>query len=197
MTLLRVSALAVLLALFAGSLTAKDETKLKVGDKAPEFSAQDETGKTWKSSEHVGKGILVVYFYPADFTGGCTKQACGFRDDMQKLKDQGINVVGVSGDTVQTHAWFKESYELPYTLLADPQGKVAKAFGVPTRAGGKITRNIDGKDRELQRGATAARWTFVIDSKGKIAFVNTKVKAADDSKAVLEVVKALKEEEGS
>lgn len=192
MTLLRVSALLVSLALIASSLDAKDETKLKVGDAAPEFSAQDEKGNTWKSSEHVGKGIVVVYFYPADFTGGCTKQACGFRDDMEKLQAQGVTVVGVSGDTVQTHAWFKDEYELPYTLLADPQGNVAKTFGVPVRAGGKITRNIDGKDRELERGATAARWTFVINADGKIALVNTNVQAAKDSKAVLEVVEALK-----
>src|SRR5437762_10780768 len=76
---------------------------VKVGDKAPEFEAQDEQGKTWKSKDHVGKKIVVVYFYPADFTGGCTKQACGFRDDLGKLADKGVEVVGISGDTVKTH----------------------------------------------------------------------------------------------
>ncbi len=70
--------------------------ELKVGDQAPSFTSTDDEGKSWKSSDHVGKKILVVYFYPADMTPGCTKQACGFRDDMAKLTDKGIEVVGVS-----------------------------------------------------------------------------------------------------
>src|SRR5271168_1074208 len=65
----------------------------KVGDMAPKFEAKDDQGKTWKSTDHVGKKVLVVYFYPADFTGGCTKQACGFRDDAKVLIDKGIEVV--------------------------------------------------------------------------------------------------------
>ena len=75
-------ATALLAAAALGAQAADDEAKLKVGDKAPKFEAQDADGETWKSSDHVGKKVLVLYFYPADFTTGCTKQACGFRDDM-------------------------------------------------------------------------------------------------------------------
>ena len=70
--------------------------ELKVGDNAPVFESVDDQGKPWKSVDHVGKKILVVYFYPADLTGGCTKQACAFRDDHEKLTAKGVEVVGVS-----------------------------------------------------------------------------------------------------
>jgi peroxiredoxin Q/BCP len=184
----------------AGALfAAEDEdapaeaNNLQVGDKAPQFQAQDDQGKSWSSSEHVGKGkILVVYFYPADLTGGCTKQACGFRDDMKKLQDQGVEVVGVSGDTVRNHQLFKKAENLNFTLLADPEGKVAKAFGVPLKPGGSIQRTIDGKQETLTRGVTAARWTFVIGEDGKIVLKNTQVNAAEDSQAILKKVEELK-----
>lgn len=172
----------------AGVAAAAD---LKVGDPAPTFSAPDDTGKAWKSSDHVGKKIVVVYFYPADMTGGCTKQACGFRDDMKKLTDQGVEVVGVSGDSVRNHQLFKKAEMLNFTLLADEDGSVAKAFGVPVGPGGEITRTIDGKEEVLKRGVTAKRWTFVIGKDGKIVSKNTEVKAADDSKAILALVEKL------
>src|SRR5581483_1290619 len=90
----------------------------------------------WKSSDHVGKKILVVYFYPADLTSGCTKQACGFRDDMKKLTEKGVEVVGVSGDSVKNHQIFKKVHDLNFTLLADEDGSIAKKFGVPVGKGG-------------------------------------------------------------
>src|SRR6476469_5092558 len=95
---------------------------LEVGSKVPEFTATDDQGKEWKSSEHVGKHPLVVYFYPADMTPGCTKQACSFRDDMAELKKLGVEVVGVSGDTPENHQIFKQAHNLNYTLLAEPKG---------------------------------------------------------------------------
>jgi peroxiredoxin Q/BCP len=166
---------------------------LKVGDKAPKFEALDDTGKPWKSTEHVGKHIMVVYFYPADMTGGCTKQACGYRDDLGKLKEQGIDVVGVSGDTVHNHQLFKKAHELNFTLLADTVGKVAEAFGVPLTAGvDTVVATIAGHEEQLVRSMTIKRWTFVIDKDGKIASKNTQVAAAEDSKAILEAVANLK-----
>src|SRR5262249_4041094 len=81
-------------------LAEEKAVSLKAGDPAPKFVSTDDQDKEWKSADHVGKKILVLYFYPADLTGGCTKQACGFRDDMKKLADQGVEVVGVSGDAV-------------------------------------------------------------------------------------------------
>jgi peroxiredoxin Q/BCP len=166
---------------------------LKVGDKAPEFTAKDDNGKDWKSSDHFGKKIVVVYFYPADLTGGCTKQACGFRDDMKKLQSADVEVVGVSGDSVENHQLFKKVHELNFVLLADEDGKVAKAFGVPFDAGKKVFKfKHEGKEHELTRGGTAKRWTYVVGKDGKIALKNTEVKAAEDSKAVLQLVEKLK-----
>lgn len=188
--MLRVIALAGCVLACGQLLSAAD---LSVGDAAPKFSAQDDTGETWKSSEHIGQGkMLVVYFYPADMTGGCTKQACGFRDDMKKLQKAGVTVVGVSGDTVQNHKWFKKAENLNFTLLADPEGKVAKAFGVPFNdKDSQIVRTVDGQEVVLARGGTAKRWTFLIGPDGKVALKNTKVQAAGDSQAILKKVQEL------
>jgi len=136
---------------------------------------------------------VVVYFYPADLTGGCTKQACGFRDDMQKLTDKGVEVVGVSGDSAKNHQVFKQVHKLNFTLLADEDGAVAKRFGVPFEKGAREAKvkGAEGKEITLTRGGTAKRWTFVIDKNAKIVHKNTEVKASDDSKQILEVVEKL------
>jgi thioredoxin-dependent peroxiredoxin len=166
--------------------------ELKVGDQAPAFSSTDDEGKTWKSTDHVGKKILVVYFYPADMTGGCTKQACGFRDDMAKLIEKGIEVVGVSGDSAKNHQVFKSVHKLNFALLADEDGSVAKKFGVPLGKGGSFkTKDAEGNPVELIRGVTAKRWTFVIGKDGTIAYKNTNVDAAKDAKTIAEVVSKL------
>ena len=111
---------------------------------------------------------------------------------MKPLADLGVEVVGVSGDSVATQALFKKAHKLPYTLLADYDGAVGKVLGVQIGKGRTIKRNVDGKDYELTRGVTERRWTFVIGRDGKIAYKNMKVKAGEDSKTVLEVVKKLK-----
>ncbi|MEM9585973.1 MAG: peroxiredoxin [Planctomycetota bacterium] len=172
---------------------AKDSGKpLGVGDPAPTFTIDDDSGKPWNSADHFGKKIVVVYFYPADMTGGCTAQACGFRDDMDVLKDQGVEVVGVSGDSVKNHQLFKKAHGLTFTLLADVDGKVADKFGVPKTEGDKIvSKVIDGTAYELKRDITIRRWTFVIDRDGKVAYKNDKVKAKADSKTIQEVIKKL------
>jgi thioredoxin-dependent peroxiredoxin len=189
----RTMGLLAVLALMAAASPAQDKpADLKVGDPAPEFQAMDDQGKVWKSQDVVGKKILVVYFYPADMTGGCTRQACGFRDDMKKLENKDVVVVGVSGDSVRNHQLFKKAENLNFTLLADEKGKVAEAFGVPFKAEqASIEREIDGKKETLTRGGTAQRWTFVVDRDGKIAMKNTKVNAAEDSKAILQKVEEL------
>ncbi|HTN01054.1 MAG TPA: peroxiredoxin, partial [Planctomycetaceae bacterium] len=108
----------VLLMSVDASVQAAD-VDLKVGDAAPKFEVQDDSGKAWSSADHFGKKIVVVYFYPADMTGGCTKQACGFRDDMKTLTEMGVEVVGVSGDSVRNHQLFKKAHDLNFPLLAD------------------------------------------------------------------------------
>ncbi|MGV2336020.1 MAG UNVERIFIED_CONTAM: peroxiredoxin [Planctomycetaceae bacterium] len=125
-------------------------------------------------------------------TGGCTKQACAFRDDLGKLKDQGVEVIGVSGDSVKNHQLFRKAHNLNFTLLADTEGRVADAFGVPlVREEKTVKAVIEGKEELLIRSITARRWTFVIDRSGKIAARNTMVVAADDSCAIQEIVAGL------
>jgi peroxiredoxin len=165
--------------------------ELQVGDMAPAFQAKNDAGIVWQSSSVVGKEILVVYFYPAAMTGGCTKQACAFRDDRTELTDLGAEVVGVSGDAVEGLSAFKNAHNLNFTLLADQDGSIAKAFGVPTREGGSIERTIDGREIALSRGVTASRWTFIIDKSGKIAYKNTQVNAENDSKDVMSIIAAM------
>lgn len=182
----------MVLGVAAVELEAAEPVNLQVGDPAPQFEALDDTGKLWKSSDHVGKKILVVYFYPADCTGGCTAQAKGYRDDWEKLAAAGVEVVGVSGDTVRNHQLFKKKENLNFTLLADTEGKVAQAFGVEYTPGEKSVKAvIDDKEEVLVRTLTTKRWTFVIGKDGKILSKNTNVKAAEDSKAVLELVAKL------
>ena len=92
-----------------GRLAGADDkpVDLQVGAAAPAFEATDDAGKAWKSADHVGKKVIVLYFYPGDFTPGCTAQARNFRDAMNKLTDQGVEVVGISGDSTASHGLFK------------------------------------------------------------------------------------------
>ncbi|MBL8848624.1 MAG: peroxiredoxin [Planctomycetaceae bacterium] len=169
-------AVAILGAAFAWNLTSAADAEKKeaavpqVGDAAPEVTLMTDTGDEWKSADHYGKKIVVLYFYPADMTGGCTKQACGFRDSLADLTDAGVEVVGVSGDSVKNHQLFKKAHKLNFTLLADPMGAAAEAFGVPFTPGEKsVTATIDGKEEILVRTVTTQRWTIVVGLDGKIA----------------------------
>jgi peroxiredoxin Q/BCP len=190
-TLSRLGMIAAGCVLGLGGLAAADDKELKVGDPAPTFTAKDDQGKDWKSAEHVGKKVVVVYFYPADFTGGCTKQACAYRDDMDKLTAKGVEVVGVSGDSAATHDRFKKDHKLNYSLLADEDGSVAKKFGVPTKPGGRKLKGKDANNQSIDidhSGVFTQRWTFVIGKDGKVLYKNSKVDAGNDSKAILDVV---------
>jgi peroxiredoxin Q/BCP len=192
-TILRCLGLAACVVAYAAMAWADDPqtVNLKVGDAAPLFESKADDGSVWKLADHLGKRIVVVYFYPAAMTGGCTRQACAFRDDMEALRRAGVEVVGVSGDEVFGLQLFKKVHGLNFTLLADTDGAVARKFGVPLRAGGEITREVDGQTHVLKRGVTAARWTFVIGKDGKIALKNTQVDAANDSRAIAEFIAKL------
>tara|TARA_A100001037_G_scaffold114004_1_gene103857 strand:+ start:60 stop:644 length:585 start_codon:yes stop_codon:yes gene_type:complete len=171
---------------------AKPKAKpLNVGDAAPAFSTLDDQGNKWNSADLLGKKHLVVYFYPAAMTGGCTKQACAYRDDRDKLAKLDAVVVGVSGDNPAGLGLFKKAERLNFPLLADEKGAVAKKFGVPAGKGGSIKRNVDGKEVTLDRGVTTKRWTFVISKEGKVVYKNDKVNAAKDSEAVRAVLAKL------
>ena len=147
-------------AMLAGS-TVVNADMPKVGDKAPDFSVAASDGTTVKLKDVVGKGNIVLYFYPKDDTPGCTKEACGIRDTITDLKGLDAIVFGVSFDSVESHKKFIEKYKLPFVMLADTDKKVAKAYGV-----------ADDKSDH------AARVTFIIDKAGKIAYVNAKVNSA-------------------
>ncbi len=162
---------------------------LSVGDKAPVFKTLADDGSMWNVKDFLGKKNIVVYFYPAAMTGGCTKQACAYRDMKTEIDEADAVVVGVSGDNVEGLKLFKKAEDLNFTLLSDESGEIAKKFGVPIRDGGKITREVGGESFDLVRGVTTNRWTFIIDKKGKIAYKDEQVNAEKDTEQVLEFIK--------
>jgi len=182
----------ILLSSVAFAHSAEKLVDLQVGDKAPHFVGTDDENHEWDSKKKAGEKIYVIYFYPADMTPGCTIQACSYRDAIADLKRDDVEVIGISGDQVENHQHFKHEYDLNFTLLADPEGKIAKAFGVKTGDGGSIERKIDGKAVTLERGVTAKRWTFVVDKQWRIAHKDTKVNVLNDSSTVLKLIEKLK-----
>ena len=143
---------------------------------APEFSLNDDEGRTRVLSEFKGTKV-VLYFYPKDDTPGCTTEACNFRDDYSAYVDSGITILGISPDSVKSHQKFREKYRLPFSLLADEDHKVAEAFGV----WGK--KKFMGKEY-----MGVLRTTFIVDEKGRIAHVFEDVKPADHSKEILSLL---------
>lgn len=122
---------------------------LDVGAEAPKIKTTDHQGKAVDLGEVLAKGTTLVYFYPKADTPGCTRQACNLRDEFAAVKEAGIAVFGVSADTVEDQKKFAEKYNLPFSLLADKEGAVIKAFGVPTNPKGFSSRQSflvrDGK----------------------------------------------------
>ena len=125
---------------------------LKAGDKAPEFSIPDEDGGAVSLSDLLSDGPLVLYFYPADFTPGCTREACEIRDMHDEVLDAGVRVVGISPQNGASHARFKAKYGLQFTLLADEHKTVVKAFGVdgPLGIGVRRVTYLIGRDGVIQ-----------------------------------------------
>jgi len=121
---------------------------LKVGDKAPDFTLPSQMGDNVTLSEFLGKKNVVLYFYPKDETIGCTKEACTFRDNYEELTKLGAEVLGVSGQSVESHKSFASHYGLPFILLSDEANKVRELYGVPSTMGiipGRVTYIIDRK----------------------------------------------------
>ena len=149
-------------------------THLKIGDKAPAFEAPDQNGETKCLSDYAGKK-LILYFYPKDNTPGCTAEACSLRDGKAVLQEKGFEIVGVSPDTVQLHQRFIAKKELNFTLLSDPEHRVAEAYGVwgEKKFMGRVSMGI-------------LRTTFVIGADGVIEKVFEKVRTADHYQQILE-----------
>jgi len=123
---------------------------IKVGDRAPEFTLPDETGKDRSLTELLSSGAIVLYFYPADFTPGCTRQACVLRDLHAEILSAGLRVVGISPQSPQSHTRFREKYQLPFVLLSDEQKIVTKMYGLNGPLGIGVRRAsylIDGSRR--------------------------------------------------
>ena len=149
-------------------------THLKIGDKAPALEAPDQNGETKRLSDYAGKK-LILYFYPKDNTPGCTAEACSLRDGKAVLQEKGFEIVGVSPDTVQSHQRFIAKKELNFTLLSDPEHRVAEAYGVwgEKKFMGRVSMGI-------------LRTTFVIGADGVIEKVFEKVRTADHFQQILE-----------
>lgn len=151
------------------------------GRKAPPFELPDGSGKIVSLKELLGRGNLVLYFYLKDMTPGCTVEACDFRDTTARLKTAGVQVVGISADSLESHRKFIDKHELNFPLLSDAGNRVTRLYGVYKK------KSLYG--REFMG---IERTTFVIDREGVIRKVFPKVKVAGHADAVVEVVKALR-----
>jgi peroxiredoxin Q/BCP len=193
--LLPLAALGLGLALPAlpGPARADHEEKhyfVRVGDPAPRFELLDDQGKKWKLSDHLGKRLVVLFFYMGDYFPQSAREVCAFRDDLDRLKRQGAEVVGISGDVPASHELFKRSYDLNYPLLCDTRGEVSWRFGMPASAGGSLrVPGPDGEEVTITRGSTPAFWTWVIGPDGRVLDKFTKVKPDQESKRVLALLR--------
>jgi len=150
--------------------------RLEVGDKAPAFSLPDANGNTVSLADYKGRKVI-VYFYPAASTPGCTKEACDFRDNLSELNDAGLAVVGISPDKATKQAKFSDDQNLTFPLLSDPDRKVLTswgAFGEKTMYG----KTVQGVIRSM----------FVVDEKGKIAVAQYNVKAAHTTTNIKKII---------
>ena len=148
----------------------------KIGEPAPDFEALTDTGEKVKLSDFRGRRV-VLYFYPKDDTSGCTKQACGFRDNYPVIEEQNAVVLGVSPDGVTSHQKFKTKYDLPFTLLVDEEHTIAELYGV-----------WGEKSMYGRKYMGIIRSHFVIDEAGKIADARVKVSPDDSVKLALQLL---------
>lgn len=155
-------------------------TQLTTGDKAPDFTGIDQNGEKVSLKDLRGKKV-VLYFYPKNFTPGCTTEACNLRDNYLDLKEAGMEVIGVSPDDGESHKKFEEKYELPFTLVADPDKKIIEKYGVWGE------KNMYGK-----KSMGLFRTTFLIDEKGVIYKIFKKPKTAVHSEEILKATADLK-----
>ena len=149
---------------------------IQTGKKAPDFALKDEQGKIHRLSDYRGK-IVVLYFYPKDFTPGCTTEACNLRDNYEALQEKGLVILGISYDSPEKHKAFKEKYRLPFSLLSDSSKTVAEKYG----AKGNLTGFL-----------VAKRITYLIDKDGTVLHVFEKVNTKSHAQQILEFLRQAK-----
>ncbi len=149
---------------------------LKEGDQAPDFTANDQNGKSVSLTDFRGKNVI-LYFYPKDDTPGCTLEACSFRDNYQSLVGQGFEVIGVSVDDEKSHKKFEKKFNLPFTLIADVDKKIVEDYGVWGE------KSMFGNDY-----MGIIRTTFIINGQGVIKNIITKVDNQNATQQVLDLL---------
>ncbi len=153
------------------------QRKLKVGDQAPDFSLPNQSGDIVNLRDFAGKKIVVLYFYPKDFSSGCTADACTFRDNYEVFKEAGAEVIGVSSQSVDSHKRFALANMLPFTLLSDENGKVREIYGATSAF-----------------GLMAGRVTYVIDKKGIIRNIfSSQLNPKKHIEEALRIIKEIKD----
>jgi peroxiredoxin Q/BCP len=150
---------------------------LHIGDKAPDFTAKDQNGRTVSLSDFKGMNVI-LYFYPKDDTPGCTAEACDFRDNYQSMVSRGFEVIGISTDDEKSHKKFETKYNLPFTLIADEDKSIVEAYGV------WVEKNMYGK-----KYMGTARKTFIIKADGTIDKIIDKVDTQNSSRQVIDTFK--------
>lgn len=159
-------------------MTTKQSHKVGVGDKAPDFSLPDQSGTLVKLSDFLGRKIIVLYFYPKDFSRGCTAEACAFRDSYDVFVEAGAQVIGLSSQSVESHNKFAVFYKLPFILLSDEDGKVRQLYGVPSTL-----------------VVLAGRVTYIIDKKGIVRHVfSSQLNPTKHIEEALRIVKEISQE---
>ena len=148
---------------------------LRIGDRLPGFTLKDQDGNDYHSLDRGGDQPLVLFFYPKDFTPGCTKEACSFRDHFEDFTDNGAEVVGISSDSIGMHKKFATRHNLPFTLLSDPKGKVRRQFGI----------------RNAFLNLLPGRETFVFDKEGELVLRYRNSLATEHMERALKAVQEL------
>jgi len=155
----------------------KAMTEIKIGSTIPQFSLPDQNGTVFNINSVLGKKNLVIYFYPKDDSPGCTAQACSFRDQFEVFSEADAVVIGISGQSVESHKKFADKYRLNYTLLSDEGNQVRKLFGVPTN----------------MLGLLPGRVTYIADKTGKVVYIfNSQSQATKHVDEALKILRSLK-----
>jgi len=152
---------------------------MKENDNLKPFKATNQDGEEFDSSTLIGKKPLVIYFYPKDFTPGCTKEACSFRDRYEEFRELGAEVIGISSDSENSHKRFSNKYNLPFTLLSDKGGRLRKLFGV----------------KKTLLGLIPGRETFIFDGDGKLILRFNSLNAEPHIRKAIKTLKDLKNDQ--